>query len=378
MKQERNKIVFLTQSLGGVETYIREIVLNVDKSKFELIIVSPFGESINDLCENQNIKHYTLKMARGFNPLLDIKTIWQFCQIIKRERPALLHVHSSKGGFLGRIAGRLCRVRSVFTPHGLSYLSFTGFSRNVFFLLEVFAKRFTDRILAVSHSEANRLQYEVGHKAEVIDVTLNAIDVTGSTPMYSNIDKGSDRIMHVGTIARLTYQKNPLLFIEVAKLLIDRVPNLMFHILGAGLHDHLKPQVDALIDKYGIQDKINIIDWGHFSGSRTFLESLDVFVLTSVFEGLPFSLLEAMAIGKPCVVSKCDGCNDVIQNGVNGFACMTKEEFSNSIFLLLTNRELASNIGMEAFNYVRTHHNIKIAINSIENIYLSNLKRENG
>lgn len=373
---QRKKILFLTQSLGGVETYIREIIVNIDKEKFEIVMVSPFGESINDLCNSFSIKIYNLRMARGFNPFLDIKNIWQFRNIIKKEKPELLHVHSSKGGFLGRIVGKICAVKSILTPNGPSYLSFTGLKRMLFFSLEVFARPLTDRILAVSNSEAYRMRYEVGHSPETIKVVLNSINTDQSTAKQL-VPYTPERKYRIGTISRLTYQKNPLLFVEIAKLVIDRFPNAEFAILGGGETDHLGNEVDLLIKKYGLEGKVSILQWGHFSGSESFLQSLDVFMLTSIFEGLPFSLLEAMSMGIPSVVSKCDGCNDVIQNEVNGFACITREEFAGAIIRMIENHEVAERIGKQAKAYVEQRHNIKNEIKGIENFYLDVLKETN-
>jgi glycosyltransferase involved in cell wall biosynthesis len=371
----RKKILFLTQSLGGVETYIREIFINIDRSKFDLVIICPYGQSINDLCESLSIKIYNVKMDRGLNPLLDIKNIWQFRKIIKKELPDLMHVHSSKGGFLGRIAAKICSVRSILTPNGPSYLSFTGLKRIIFFSLEVLAKPLTDKILAVSHSEAYRMQYEVGHKPEKINVVLNSIRTDDPTKKEIK-SYGENATYRIGTIARLTYQKNPLLFVEVARLVALRYPDVEFVILGGGETDHLGEQVNALIVKYGLTGKFHILQWGHFSGSQSFLLSLDIFMLTSIFEGLPFSLLEAMSLGIPCVVSKCDGCNDVVHNGTNGFACITKEEYAETIINIIENRVVAERIGEAGKHYVESKHNIKNAIKDIENCYLDVLKEQ--
>ncbi|WP_169739258.1 glycosyltransferase [Dyadobacter crusticola] len=370
---QRKKLLFLTQSLGGVETYIREIVVNIDREKFDIVMVCPYGQSINDLCNSLSIKIYNVKMARGLDPILDLKNIWQFRRIIKKEQPALLHVHSSKGGFLGRIVAKVCGIMSVLTPNGPSYLSFTGLKRTIFFSLEVLAKPLTDRILAVSNSEAYRMQYEVGHKPHKIDVVLNAIN-TDSDFIKRLEPYSTNRPFRIGTIARLTYQKNPLLFVEIARLVVEKYPNVEFLILGAGETDHLGKEVEALIKRYKLEDKFKILKWGHFTGSQAFLLSLDIFVLTSIFEGLPFSLLEAMSLGIPCIGSKCDGCNDVLQNEVNGFACITKEEFAKTIVRLIEDHASAVRVGQAGKLYVNENHNIKKAIRDIENCYLGVLK----
>lgn len=337
-------------------------------------MVCPYGQSINELCSSLSIPIYNVKMSRGLNPLLDIKNIWEFHRIIRKERPELLHVHSSKGGFLGRIVAKLCNIKSILTPNGPSYLSFTGFKRTIFFSLEVMAKPLTDKILAVSNSEAYRMRYEVGHKPQKIDVVLNSIN-TDSEVVKQLEPYNATKTFRIGTIARLTYQKNPLLFVEIARIVIEKYPTVEFVVLGGGETDHLGREVETLISKYQLSQNFHILQWGHFSGSQSFLLSLDIFVLTSIFEGLPFSLLEAMSLGIPSVVSKCDGCNDVIQNEINGFACITKEEFAETVINLIENHATAVRVGEAGKAYVTRKHNIKKAIKDIENCYLSVLDK---
>ncbi len=100
-----------------------------------------------------------------------------------------------------------------------------------------------------------------------------------------------------------------------------------------------------------------------------FLRQLDIFILPSVYEGLPYALLEAMLEAVPCVVSKCAGNNDVINNNENGFACFTREEFTETILHLLNHPGKAKNIGEAGKKYVSEKHDIKKAVQMLEDIY---------
>jgi len=91
--------------------------------------------------------------------------------------------------------------------------------------------------------------------------------------------------------------------------------------------------------------------------------------MTSVFEGLAFSLLEAMSFGVPCVVSKVDGNTDVINNYENGFSCLTVDEFYNKIELLINNAELRIQIGLAGYEYVKARHSLAQSILKIEEVY---------
>jgi len=366
---QKIKVLHITQAFGGVETYLRQVVQNIDRNKFEIVIASPEKDALQQFCAENNVKHYVLHMARGINLFEDIASVFRIGKLIKKEKPNLVHLHSSKAGFVGRIAAKNAKCKSLFTPHGVSYLSFTGFKRRVFFLLELFAKRFTYKILAISHSEANRCIHEIGVKEENIYVIPNSIALYDlSEPIPNKLAK-LEGAMKVGTIGRLTPQKNPLLYVDIAADVIKKFPGVHFYFLGAGYHDHLKKEVDERIKKHAIQKKFHLIKMGDHATALNFLRQIDVFVLPSVFEGLPYALLEAMYEGIPCVVSKCEGNTDVIKNNINGFSCVAKEDYVEIISLLLTNKEKAKQIGEAGKNYVIEKHNIKDNIKLLEKIY---------
>lgn len=364
------KILHITQSVGGVETYLKQIFSTIDHSKFEIVLIGTISELLEPYCIKYNVRFKRLKMARGLNPFLDIRSIFQLISIIKKEKPVCVHLHSSKGGFLGRIATKWASHKSLFTPHGLSYLSFTGFKRMMFFFLELIGKKYTHKILAVSHSEANKLVYELGHKRENIFVIPNAIIIKEDVSM---VNKGLHQLtttINIGTIARLTPQKNPLLFIEIANQVIKRTNGAAhFYFLGVGEHDHLKSEVDQKINQYNIHSNVHLLQRGDLNTSISFLQQLDVFLFPSVFEGLSYALLEAMHEAVPCVVSNVDGNNDLIQNNVNGYACITLEEYVQSICELISNKEKAEQLGQAGKAHIIKHHDLSRNIKLLENVY---------
>jgi glycosyltransferase involved in cell wall biosynthesis len=368
------RLLYITQSYGGVEIYIRQIINLLDYSCFELIIAAPKNESFESFCQDNNIPFYTIKMGREFNLHRDIGAFFQIKKIIKKTNPDIVHLHSSKAGFIGRMVTKLLKKKSVFTPHGISYMPFKGRKRVLFFLFEVFAKNFTYRILGCSYSESLKMNIEVGISKQRINTLLNAIPIQeldiNKKRSFSNKDK-----IQIGTIARLTYQKNPLLFVEIAYSVLQKYPNVEFSILGAGLNDHLKKETISMIGTYGIADKFKIIEWGSQDMSIKYLKSLDIFILPSIFEGLPLSLLEAMSYGIPCITSKCDGCNDVIHNNENGFSCMTVKEYTETILKLINDESLQRKIRFNGYEYVREKHHIDIFINKME-IYYKKIHNE--
>jgi glycosyltransferase involved in cell wall biosynthesis len=260
---QRIKVLHITQSVGGVETYLKQVISTIDHSKYELKIVGTISENLEPYCIKNNVPFTRLKMARGLNPILDIASIFRLRKILQEERPVCAHLHSAKGGFLGRLACKLAKQKSLYTPHALSYLSFTGVKRKLFFLLEQFAGQFTYKLLAISHSEAERLVNDLEQKREDIYVIPNSLVVENYFYSYFS-NKSNLHVLNgakkIGTIARLTPQKNPLLFIDIANEVIKKESNhVHFYFLGVGEHDHLKNEVEQRIKQYNIFLNINII-----------------------------------------------------------------------------------------------------------------------
>lgn len=364
----KTKIVHVTQGFGGLFTYIKQIAQKIDRTKFELEIIAPQNIECQIFCEENHVKYTVINLERGFNPYKDLSGLLNLYRFLKKNKPDLVHLHSAKAGFLGRIAARFSGVKSIYTPHGISYLSFTGFKRMIFFLLEVLAKKYTDNVLACSESERIRCLYEVGISDTKIKVIPNAVKVKDNLENYKVIAEGK---LHIGVIARLTYQKNPLLFVEIANKIKQIFPFAEFSILGAGLHDHLKQEVLEYIDKYNLKEQFKIFEWGSFTSSEEYLKTLDIFLMPSVFEGLPFSLLEAMNENVLCITSKCDGCCDVINNNENGFSCMELENYVEAVKKAVNFKELNQSLRVQAKKDLLDKYNLDYFISQLEIYYLS-------
>ncbi len=368
---QRTKVLHITQSVGGVETYLKQIISTIDHSRFELKIVGTISENLEPYCIKYNVPFIRLKMARGLNPALDIKSIFQLQKVIKKEKAACAHLHSAKGGFIGRIACSLAKQKSLYTPHALSYLSFTGIKRKAFFGLEKFAKQFTYKILAISESEAERCVTDLGHKKENIFVIPNSLVIDN---YWYNTNTSQLHTLQgdikVGDIARLTPQKNPLLFVDIANAVIQKKgKSIHFYILGIGEHDHLMDAVQQKIKEYNIASNLHLLERGDLQTSIHFLQQLDVFLFPSIFEGLSYALLEAMLQGVPCVVSNVDGNRDVIHNDITGYACNDLDDYVNRIISLIDDETKRRQLGEGAKQYVLDHHDLKKNIHKLESIY---------
>jgi glycosyltransferase involved in cell wall biosynthesis len=265
---------------------------------------------------------------------------------------------------LGKLSAYFHRIPVVFTPHAFSYLSFAGFKRTLFYILEYFSRKKVCKLLAVSYSEYDRAVHELNYRPEQVSVVLNSININ-SVDVYRNFDQ----CKQIGMIGRLTHQKNPLFFLEIAKRIKEIFPDVHFTLLGAGYHDHLKVAVLEFIQKHQLNN-VQIMSWGEYPLEK-FYQGLDIFLLTSSFEGLPFSLLEAMSYKLPCIATNVDGNKDVIKHNDNGFLVNSIEEAVSQIMLLIQSKEFRERLGYSAFEYVREFHSAQINIKKVEHLYES-------
>lgn len=363
----KTKVVHITQGFGGLFTYIKQIVKQIDKGSFELEIVAPENKECRRFCEENSIPYTVINLQRGFNPFKDFVGLLKLYNFLNKKKPDLVHVHSAKAGFLGRIAAKLSGVKSIYTPHGISYLGFTGIKRTIFFSLEVFAKKYTENVLACSESEKIRCVYEVGIPEKKVKVIPNSIEVNTTYPQL----KDTSKKLHIGTVARLTYAKNPVLFVEIANRIKQIYPFAEFSVLGAGFTDDLKPKFLDTISKYNLEESFTIHNWGSFSSTEEYLNSLDFFLMPSIFEGLPFALLEAINENILCITSKCDGCCVVINNNENGFSCMELDDYVEAIKKAVSNPQLNYRLRLQAKKDLQEKYNLENFIVNLENYYLS-------
>lgn len=252
---------------------------------------------------NKNVKFIEWKTAqREMKPLKDIKALWELYTILKKiENIDIIHLHSSKAGFLGRIVSFLLgkSKKTIYTPHAISFLRLDVSSkkRKIFIWMEKFASFFGGKIVACSQSEKEAIE-EQGIK----NVTFIN---NGIKPLQIEKKENISNKITIISVGRLSIQKNPKLFNDVALEFIDN-PDIQFIWCGDG---ELKSELTS--------PNIKCTGWIERKELESYLANADIYLSTSLWEGLPLSVLEAMSIGLPVVLSDCVGNRDLVEdNGV--------------------------------------------------------------
>lgn len=342
------KIVHVVECFaGGVFSFLSNLTNELDKEEYIVIYGTNRDNTSSDFREKfpSNTKFIPWRNAsRSLNPLKDLKALWELYTILKKiDNIDIIHLHSSKAGFLGRIVSFLLgkSEKTIYTPHAISFLRLdvSPKKRKIFIWMEKFAGFFGGKIVACSQSEKEAIEEQGIKNVTFINNGIKPLQVEKKV-------NTSDKITII-SVGRLSIQKNPKLFNDIALEFSDN-PNVQFIWCGDG---ELKSELTS--------PNIKCTGWIEKKELENYLANADIYLSTSLWEGLPLSVLEAMSIGLPVVLSDCVGNRDLVDN--NGFLYKNKKDATNNINELIKNKELINKKG----------YNSKILMDN--NFYIKNM-----
>lgn len=354
---KKKKILYVVEAMGGgVFTYIVDLA-NVLADIYDIYIAYALRPQTPCNYRDYFDKRITLIEVKNFcreiNPVKELAAIREVRHIVEQVRPDLIHLHSSKAGVIGRIAFNGKKIPLFYTPHGYSFLmeDVGVFKRNLYWAIE---KTFAQRNCTIISCSFGEYQESLKLTSNATYVN-NAINIERLKKSIENV-KSEDHPFTVFTLGRICYQKNPELFNRIAQAM----PDTKFLWIGDGnLRDKLS------------SPNIEITGWLDRAKALKKSMNADVFLLTSLWEGLSISLLEAMYMKKLCVVSNAIGNRDVIHNGVNGYICNTVEDYVTAI------QENKPAYRERAYQDLIGHHDIRIQAKKYAAIYKKKLMKFN-
>ena len=225
-------------------------------------------------------------------------------------------------------------------------------------------------MVAASESEKVRAISEVHYDERRVVVVRNSVD----PDVFNNISMNNHqpREKLVLTIGRLAYQKNAMMFLDLVEIICAQRSDVSFVIQGGGFLGHLEEEVKERIQQSAVlRNHCTLLPWLAQTSTRALYERCSVFVLTSRFEGMPNTLLEAMMYGKPVVATNVDGSRDVVMHGVTGFLVDVgaTELMAQYVMHLLDDDDLRARIGRAARLRIRSHFLAGTNIRKLEKIY---------
>lgn len=281
------------------------------------------------------------QLGRSLNPLRDLATIWKLYRMMRELKPDVVHTHTAKAGFVGRVAAWLARVPViVHTFHGHVFHGYFGpVKTRLFLMLERLTASMSDAILTLTEGLRQELAetYRIARKGRITVLPLGLdLDDFARIPRRNGAFRQAWNIPQdvplVGIVGRLVPIKNHALFLEAARFILDAHPGARFVIVGDGeVRDMLEAQTDA----YGLRDAVIFTGWQQ--NLAQIYSDLDVSVISSINEGTPVSVIESLAAGCPVVATAVGGLPDLLDGGVMGVltppgdAAALAEAISNTI-----------------------------------------------
>ncbi|HEY3347410.1 MAG TPA: glycosyltransferase family 4 protein [Nitrospirota bacterium] len=371
--------------LGGAQEFALYIVENLDRAKFEPVLITGERGLLSSAAKAiPGLKFIELpEMVREVRPIKDLTAFFKLRRILKGIKaesgaPVIVQTHSSKAGILGRSAAWAAGVdRVIHTIHGFGFNDEQGrLTRSIYVGLERLIARVTDKFVAVAYDNIRKGVRERIFSEDRAVVIRAGIDtrffgVVESDPKEVRAEIGIPETAPVAAmVSCLKPQKAPLDFVRVAAEVIKSVPDAHFVQAGDGeLRDAMLGEAARL----KITDRLHILGWRR--DVREIMQASDVIVLTSLWEGLPKVLPQAMAAGKPVVATAVDGSPEAVTDGISGFLAKPHDidKMADRVALLLSDRELAVKMG-EAGRARAAEFDERQMLHNIEQLYDSILE----
>ncbi|MEO0114498.1 MAG: sugar transferase [candidate division WOR-3 bacterium] len=288
--------------------------------------------------ESEGFKVYRSRyFCREISPFKDLLALFELIFYLRRLRLDVVHTHTSKAGFLGRIAARLAGVKCIIhTVHGFAFHEFSHPLIIWFYSgLERIAAWFCDRIIVINQKDYNgTLQRKIANPRKV-RLVYNGIDTAAVRAIEPKSNLRQELGLKPDTIllsftGRLCRQKNLNLLIETLPLLPN---NFVLLLIGGDLN--LEKELRQRVNQLGLSNRVLFL--GFRSDVISLIKATDIFILPSLWEGLSISLLEAMAAGLPVIASDIKGNNEIIQDGKNGllFNPLDRTDLARKILTLV-------------------------------------------
>lgn len=375
-------------NIGGPARQAVLLSSELSKKNFDCVLLTgSLSENEGDMqyiAAESGIKPVVIPdVGREINFLNDVSAFFKIYNLIRKEKPHIVHTHTAKAGGIGRLAAKMCGVPVIIhTFHGHIFHSYFGPSKTNFFLaIERMLASFTDKIVAISEKQKDEIRRYLWLGAEDklaliplgFDLRRFLTDKDESA-LRSELDIPKDALV-IGIVGRLTAIKDHAAFLKAAKEIKARNTGkvIKFVIVGGG---ELKDGLVKLARGLGLKDDVI------FTGWRKDIDALyrvmDIVALTSLNEGTPVSIIEALASARPVVVTDVGGVRDIVEDGKSGF--VTKQgdtsSFADAATALLIDKDKREKFGIYGREYVFRKHSKDHLINSIMDLYYSELKRK--
>ncbi len=363
-KNKKIKLLFSEPSsdvAGGVSQYILSIIRYLPREEFDIHLAIPGDGPLFGVLADQNIKSHSLPVDYSIWSFLT--SVFKLRKFLKKEKFDIIHLHTAKAGFIGSVASVGLPNKIIYTGHCWRFKQKESFlSRSLYYYFDRFICWSADFVTVLSDYE-----YEYGidrrlinaSNARVVSMSIDAKRFDGVDKQVSENKRKEFGIPEdafvVGTVGRIALQKDPETFVMVAADLKSKISKIYFLWVGDG---DLREMMIRLAKDLGVDDRLVITGRQESRSIPDLLSAMDIFLFTSKFEGLPISILEAMAAKRLIVSTDVDSIPDVVLDGKTGwtFHPGDYEKASSIIKEVHDNRSRYDGISKAAFDLINKEY----------------------
>jgi len=367
--------------VGGAQDNTLITVEDLDKARYDVtLLCARKGEWVDRALAVRNLKIIFIdELLRKIHPVYDLVAFFRIFRLIRIEKYDIVHTHSSKPGFSGRLAAKMAGVPIVVhTIHGFPFHEFMNPVASKFFiLLERLLSKFSDKLITVSKLNMKKaISLKLAGKDKFVNIysgiRYNKFQGPFNTIKIKQSLHISSSLKIVGMIGRLSEQKAPQFFIQSIPEVLKQHKKTHFILVGDG---ELRKPLEKLCRRLKIEDCVHFL--GYRDDIPELLSIMDVFVLPSLWEGLGRSLTEALYMKRPVIASDVEGVPELIEHGKTGLLVKPKDKnsISSAILYLLKNPDIAIKLGNQGRRRVIDNFEAKKMVHEIDLLYQKLLKK---
>ncbi len=399
MENSKTKILHVVTKgspFGGAQKYVCDLVTSLSRDQFESVVVCGVGDELKNAIElrstNYEVRIIQIpEMGRDINLIAEWKVFWKLVKIIRDEKPNIVHTNSSKAAGLSTLASFLIRTsyfvfrnsspapQVIFTAHGWPFNEKRNIiSRCIIWLLSYLTVILSHKVIVIAQSEYTQALTMpfTNHKITLIYngiLPINFVDKDTArmflTQKITSQNLAPETIW-IGTIAELHPNKNLAAMIEAFSRTIqdsrfEHQTSPIYIIIGEG---EQRKKLEQKIQEYNLAGSVFLI--GKIPQAYLYLKAFDIFVLPSIKEGLPYTLLEAGLAGLPCLSTTVGGIPEIIENSVSGILVTpTAQSLHDGLQSLLSNTNQAQKLGNKLKEKVTQHFSSEKMVRETIDVY---------
>ena len=376
MNQQKIRIMHVVQSAGGVEQYLVSLLKYMDRGRFENMLVCS-QDFTPSRFEGIVSRIEVVPMQREIGGR-DAKAARAVRGLIRQYRPDIVYAHSSKAGAIMRLANVGMRNVSLYNPHGWAFnMHCSGRKQRMYRAVERMTAPMCDKIVCISEAERESALSARICRDDKLRVIVNGVDVPliDSRPApYKRSQLGiPEKAPVVGMVGRLSKQKAPDVFLEMAKRVRTQYPNAHFVLVGGG---EMIVELQNRITQNRMQSCVHITEWT--TEPLRYADLFDVAVLLSRWEGFGLVLPEYMLLQKPLVATNVDAIPTIVRDGYNGLLVPPDDPgaAAKAVLRLLDDSDLRERLKTQAEQDARERFDVRRVAKSHGQLFEELLKNK--